>query len=66
MYLESLHATTSSNELTRLLDMLEARLGEDPEQIDHELLGLATKLVPDDGYHMFLEPVKEFRKRWLS
>jgi hypothetical protein len=64
--LETLRTTTNLNELTRLLDMLEARFGEDPEQIDHELLALATKLFPDDGYHIFLKPIKEFRKRWLS
>lgn len=64
-YLEILKANVSSNELKRLFDILEARFGEDPEQADHELLALAAKLIPDDGYHMFLEPIKEFRKRWL-
>ena len=62
-YLEAIRGRADRSELFRLLDLLEAKFGANPGQTDHELLDLTVNLVPEDGYQMFLEPVKAFRKQ---
>jgi hypothetical protein len=59
-YQKALRSSIGTGDLPRLLEILAARLGQDPDQADRELLALADKLVPGDGYQTLLEPIVTF------
>jgi hypothetical protein len=56
-YQQALRSSIGTGGLPRVLEILAARLGDDPNQADHELLTLVEKLVPGDGYQTLLEPI---------
>ena len=57
-YLKALRSSVAPNELALVLEILAARLGEDPNQADRELLALVERLFPQDGYQVFLKPIQ--------
>jgi hypothetical protein len=56
-YLKALRASVAPNELALVLEILVARLGDDPNQADRELLALVERLFPSDGYQVLLKPI---------
>jgi hypothetical protein len=56
-YLKALRGSVAPNELALVLEILAARLGDDPNQADRELLALVERLFPSDGYQVLLKPI---------
>ena len=56
-YLKALRSSVAPNELALVLEILVARLGDDPNQADRELLALVERLFPHDGYQVLLKPI---------